>query len=333
MVACNPSIAMLEGIVCLIRPPASSSNCRPRTVSLLWGSRWGIRATWLAEVLVPETPRANSAVGLLLVTASISRVLPCLLPFSLLRPGLRTTLYEPVPIFLTKLLPCFHRACFNLFHTLSRIVRALSHVVPRLLPRFPCIRRGEWCVLQESLPGAEVLQDIVFCGPEDGATSSAQREATVRHALRQEMQLQAKKPLLDRQAKHLLSTNYVSAEKAKHRTDLVEKLPETPAVPACFEARAKLIPENAAGSDVARAAGPSSATAAAQRELGAKEGENAEELVQWMSSLEEAQDDESELTSLPALQGVLVRMESQAGRVVANELTAIVEEGGCGALG
>ena len=61
-------------------------------------------------------------------------------------------------------------------------------------------------------------------------------------------------------------------------------------------------------------------------------GEDAEELVQWMSLLEEAQDDESELTSLPALQGVSVRMESKAGRVVANELTAIVEEGGCGAL-
>ena len=56
------------------------------------------------------------------------------------------------------------------------------------------------------------------------------------------------------------------------------------------------------------------------------------ELVQWMSLLDEAQDEVSEITSLPALQGLLERMESQAGRVVANELMAIAEEGGYGAL-
>ena len=44
--------------------------------------------------------------------------------------------------------------------------------------------------------------------------------------------------------------------------------------------------------------------------------------------LEDAQDEVAELTSLPALQGLLERMESQAGRVVANELMAAAEEGG-----
>ena len=52
-----------------------------------------------------------------------------------------------------------------------------------------------------------------------------------------------------------------------------------------------------------------------------------------MSLLEDSQDEVAELTSLPALQGLLERMESQAGRVVANELMAIAECGGYGAMG
>ena len=39
-----------------------------------------------------------------------------------------------------------------------------------------------------------------------------------------------------------------------------------------------------------------------------------------------------ECSALPALQGILERAESQAGRVVANELMAVVEDGGYGAL-
>ena len=84
--------------------------------------------------------------------------------------------------------------------------------------------------VQEFPPSAAVLQDTfaeLFRGPEDGATSSAQREATARHALCKEMQPQVKKPLFGRQAKQLLSTNCVYAENAKQRTDLIEKLPET----------------------------------------------------------------------------------------------------------
>lgn len=47
-------------------------------------------------------------------------------------------------------------------------------------------------------------------------------------------------------------------------------------------------------------------------------------------------DDVAELTSLPAMQGFLERMKSQAGRVVANEIKAFVDEsdggGGYGAF-
>ena len=55
-----------------------------------------------------------------------------------------------------------------------------------------------------------------------------------------------------------------------------------------------------------------------------------------MSLVDEQQDDIAELPSLPALQGLLERMKSQAGRVVANEIKAFVAEtdggGGYGAL-
>ena len=65
---------------------------------------------------------------------------------------------------------------------------------------------------------------------------------------------------------------------------------------------------------------------AGQQELTAAAAEDANEIVQWMSLLEDSQDEVAELTSLPALQGLLERMESQAGRVVANEY------GGYGAM-
>ena len=46
----------------------------------------------------------------------------------------------------------------------------------------------------------------------------------------------------------------------------------------------------------------------------------------WLSVLDENMDDTMELSQLPVLQGLLERMEAQAGRVVANELKAMVEE-------
>ena len=44
-----------------------------------------------------------------------------------------------------------------------------------------------------------------------------------------------------------------------------------------------------------------------------------------MSVVDEQHDDVAEMTSLPALQSMLERMESQAGRIVANELAAVIE--------
>ncbi|CAK0863360.1 unnamed protein product [Prorocentrum cordatum] len=58
--------------------------------------------------------------------------------------------------------------------------------------------------------------------------------------------------------------------------------------------------------------------------------EDAQELTKWLSVLEDHMDDVSELTSLPALQGMLERLESQAGRVVANELMSRLEDQGGG---
>ena len=49
------------------------------------------------------------------------------------------------------------------------------------------------------------------------------------------------------------------------------------------------------------------------------------ELTKWLSIVEEELDEVAEITSLPALQGLLERMESQAGRVVANELATIID--------
>ena len=48
-------------------------------------------------------------------------------------------------------------------------------------------------------------------------------------------------------------------------------------------------------------------------------------LTDWLSIVDDQLDDVAEVTSIPALQGLLERMESQAGRVVANELSSIIE--------
>ena len=51
-----------------------------------------------------------------------------------------------------------------------------------------------------------------------------------------------------------------------------------------------------------------------------------------MSVLDDDQTQTSELSKLPALQGLLEKMEQQAARVVANEVQALVADGGYGAL-
>ena len=193
-------------------------------------------------------------------------------------------------------------------------------------------------------PSLEVLQDTfvaVFTGPESPTDAEAEcmqgvsdearrrRDEMARKALRKEVELEVEKAEFDRQARWLIDTNYVyHAETTTYRTDLVEALPEERAIPSVFEACARFVTVDPTAEDTKQAEGPATATTTAQEELRAGD---AEELVKWISVMDENMDETTELTSLPALQGLLERMESQAGRVVANELMAVVEEGGYGA--
>ena len=108
-------------------------------------------------------------------------------------------------------------------------------------------------------PSPEVLQDTfaaVFCGPEsshDVALSEAVRESMAREAMRKEVQLQVDKHLFQKQADYPLRHNYVYKDRGKLQADLVDQLPDVPAVPSCFDACAKWIPDNAAESDVTQA--------------------------------------------------------------------------------
>ena len=127
-----------------------------------------------------------------------------------------------------------------------------------------------------------------------------------------------------------MTTNYVYEQhKGGYKRHLADKLPESPSLPACFEACAKFIPLSSNEVDVTRATGPGSATTAAQQELESAE-KDAAELDKWLSVLEDDHDEVSEISSLPALQGMLERMESMAGRIVANELMAMAETSGYG---
>ena len=129
-----------------------------------------------------------------------------------------------------------------------------------------------------------------------------------------------------------MSTNYVYAEhKGDYRNDFVDKLPDNPSLQSCFEACAKFVPLQSSEADVTKAIGPSNSTTAAQQEIEACD-KDAEELDKWLSLLEDNHDEIAEITSLSALQGMLERMESMAGRIVANELMAVAEKDGYRAL-
>ena len=185
-------------------------------------------------------------------------------------------------------------------------------------------------------PDDNVLQDsfmAVFTGPESEVIlSPEEQEEQARAALRKEVELHVCRKTYEEQAGILMSTNYVyEKHKTGYKLDLVNKLPDTPSLPSCFEACAKFIPLRSSEVDVTKATGPSSATTAAQQELESSE-KDAEELDKWLSLLEDNHDEVAEMTSLPALQGMLERMESMAGRIVANELMAVAETDGYGAL-
>ena len=166
----------------------------------------------------------------------------------------------------------------------------------------------------------------VFAGADEdeGVTlTDEQKQARAVKAMREEIGLQVEKSLFDQQAKLLREHNYVYNDPDVHyREDLVEDFPTQAAVPSCFTACAQYVPTTSGLDDNTQAVGPASSTTGAQLEQEAAE-EDAQELTKWLSVVEEQMDDVSELTSLPSLQGLAERMESQAGRVVANELSAV----------
>ena len=158
-------------------------------------------------------------------------------------------------------------------------------------------------------PDDTVLQEsfmAVFTGPEsDVILSPEEQEEQARAALRKEVELHVCKSTYEAQANLLMRTNYVYAkDENAYRTDLVNKLPETPSLPVCFEACAKFVPTSSNEDDVTKATGPSSATTAAQQELEAAEQDSAE-LDKWLSLVEDNHDEVAEMTSLPALQGIV----------------------------
>jgi hypothetical protein len=185
-------------------------------------------------------------------------------------------------------------------------------------------------------PDDTVLQDsfmAVFTGPDSEVILTAEeQEEQARAALRKEVELHVCKSTYEEQVEILVRTNYVyENHKNGYKPNLADKLPETLSLPSCFEACAKFIRLGSNDVDVTRATGPGNATTAAQQELESSE-KDAAELDKWLSLLEENHDEVAEMSSLPALQGMLERMESMAGRIVANELMAVAETDGYGAL-
>ena len=185
--------------------------------------------------------------------------------------------------------------------------------------------------MQEFPPAGSELQDTfvaVFTGPERPmgvALTEEQQEQMARRALQKEVAFRVDKNLFDEQADLLMTTNRWYIERATYRKDRVAEYSDEPAVPKCLEACARFAPTTSAQEDSTQAAGPSSSTTAAQQEQEAAEVEDDVELAKWMSVVDEQHDDVAEMTSLPALQSMLERMESQAGRIVANELAAVIE--------
>ena len=112
----------------------------------------------------------------------------------------------------------------------------------------------------------------------------------------------------------------------------MDRLPQQREVPEIFQACAKFVSVDPETADVSKAEGPASSTTAAQQEREAADPDDAAGSVPWLSVLDDDQTQTSELSKIPALQGCLEKMEKQAARVVANEVQALVAEGGYGAL-
>ena len=115
-----------------------------------------------------------------------------------------------------------------------------------------------------------------------------------------------------------MKTNYVYHNDARYRRDLVEKMPEGKHLPAGLEATATFVRVDDSVQDEFQSLGPASSTTAA-----AQENETAEDFVgRVMSVLDENIEEAMESSKLPILQTLLERMENQAGRVLANEVSA-----------
>ena len=89
----------------------------------------------------------------------------------------------------------------------------------------------------------------------------------------------------------------------------MKDFPADPAVPSCLEACAKFVPTAGVSEDSTRAQGPASSTTGAQLEQEAMAQDEAM-LTEWLSIVDDQLDDVAEVTSIPALQGLLERMES-----------------------
>ena len=111
------------------------------------------------------------------------------------------------------------------------------------------------------------------------------QEALARSAMRREVALHVERAEYEQQAAFLTHHNYkykaVAEERSGYRQDLVDKLPETRALPSCLEACAKFVPERSDAVDVTRAHGPSTSTTAAQQELEAEDHDE-DQLDKWL---------------------------------------------------
>ncbi len=186
-------------------------------------------------------------------------------------------------------------------------------------------------------PTAEVLQETfiaVFSGPEKPPTialTEEQQNECARAAMRREVEFKINKTEFDTQAMQLMTTNYVYRKHAQYSRDLVSAFGDVPSVPPCFEACAKFIPTSYDEEDVTCASGPASSTTASKQMLDAKLADELTFLTPWVSLLDEEQEDVADIASLPALESLLHKIETSAGRVIANELFAIVGKNDYGA--
>ena len=103
-------------------------------------------------------------------------------------------------------------------------------------------------------------------------------------------------------------------------------------VPPCLAACARFVRVSPDKEDLTQAGGPANSTTAGEQEAAAAATADAAELVKWLSVIDEDDADATEVSSLPSLQRLLERMETQAGRIMANEAYSVVEKGGFTAL-